>query len=88
METTQNNSKMAVLGQNHPLIKIIKTRLLRFNRGHRFTFIDRISCRSVPLQKEVLHCTRYKKEKKLFAAILRAFGPGCQNFNTWDLSSA
>ena len=35
-----------------------------------------------------VHCIRYEQNMHLFAAILRTFGPGRQNFNTRDLSSA
>jgi len=79
---------MAILGQNHPHL-----------RGNFPNSSTKIQCGTLidvfpefhadlSSYKKQLRCTRYKKTPTFFAATLRLFGPGRQNFNTWDLTSA
>jgi len=48
-------------------------------------FFAQISCWSVQLQRNASSLYPLQKHAP-FAALLHPFGPGCQDFNKWDLS--
>jgi len=87
-ETRQNNPKMAVWGQITPLRENCQNSSIKVQQRTPINFFGRISCRSLPLQREnkvIVPVTKHSLFRRHFAPLWPRTGR--QNFNTWHLSS-